>query len=505
MKKRAQSAQVPPIGGKRQAKQRFGPLLHKTAREVNNPCVEYALAGGIAVLFVVLYLLVKPVGREEFCEPLNEESFAEESRRFAALMPLPERGGKDLNAAKFARKVKKAAHKTLKEEDKEFFSRLYAPFCEKKEEIDYLLGLDYSALGNLPFVGTEPRTVKIAQFVLSHSKFLLAEDRIDTAMKAVTDKVTPTFEEILNFPIAVCFCLLRKLAAVADNLEKMIDIAARARRIAAHPARAEQSPDFHRLKNNVVFNRICAAELGYEGAKFDKSFGDLADEAVFYTDNVFVSLRVLQYLDFCQYYKPLNILAKYDVLKNSKEKIVTNYFNALSRQSERENLDETAYALRLENYISKGIIPPLEVRARNVGKKRIAVCSEEDNIVSLARALTSDAAMQLSFGGGDGKSNKASKIRIKSEKPPKTETYTIKLGISERDRNLVLSPALPSCVEDVVVEFEYDGVRHRITFVKSVSKSLTVNGTAMFGVPSVRLGTIPLDIKVGFVPADSDK
>ena len=80
---------MPPIGGKRQAKQRFGPLLHKTAREVNNPCVEYALAGGIAVLFVVLYLLVKPVGREEFCEPLNEESFAEESKRFSALMPLP--------------------------------------------------------------------------------------------------------------------------------------------------------------------------------------------------------------------------------------------------------------------------------------------------------------------------------------------------------------------------------------------------------------------------------
>lgn len=475
---------------------------HKIPQKVNNRGVEYAVAGGVAVLFVVLYLLVKPVRRESFCEPLDEKQFAEGARRLAEIMPPPERGGKDVNAAKYARKVKKAANARLGDEDEKYFGRLYAPFCEHREEIESLCKTDFSHLADLPYTDGMPRTVKIADFVLSHSKYLLAEDRLDAALSAVTEKTTLTFDEMRAFPVAVRFCILKKLASAFDASEKMRDIAARARRIAAHPARAESSSDFRALKRNAVFNRVCAEKLGYEGATFAKTFGDLADETIFYTENCFLSLQLLTLFDFSQYYNPFKIIAKYEVLKKSDDKIITAFFNALSRQSERENLDETAYALRLENYIDKGFIPPLIVRTLGSGKRRISVVGEKDDIVTLARALTSDTAMQLAFGAGTTRGKSVEKLMIKSPKPPKTLRYTIAMGISERNGNLTVNPVFPSCVTGARLGFVYDGVHHGITFEKGETRTMTVNGTAMFGVPSVRLGSIPLDIKIGFTPVE---
>lgn len=475
---------------------------HKIPQKVNNRGVEYAVAGGVAVLFVVLYLLVKPVRRESFCEPLDENQFAAESRRLAEIMPPPERGGKDVGAAKYARKVKKAAKIALDDEDEKYFGRLYAPFREHGEEIESLCRTDFSRLADLPYTDGVPRTVKIADFVLTHSKYLLAEDRLDAALYAVTEKTTLTFEEMRAFPVAVRFCILKKLAATVEAAEKMRDIAARARRIAAHPARAASSSDFRALKRNAVFNRVCAEKLGYEGATFAKTFGNLADETVFYTENCFLSLRLLTLFDFSRYYNPLKIMAKYEVLKKSDEKTVTAFFNALSRQSERENLDETAYALRLENYTDKGFIPPLNVRMLGSGKRRISVVGENDDIVTLARALTSDTAMQLAFGAGTGKKKSMEKLLIKSPKPPKMLQYTVEMGISERDGNMTVKPSFPACVNGARIDFVHDGVRHSITFEKGETKAMTVNGTAMFGVPSVKLGSIPLDIKIGFTPVE---
>ena len=83
---------------------------------------------------------------------------------------------------------------------------------------------------------------------------------------------------------------------------------------------------------------------------------------------------------------------------------------------------------------------------------------------------------------------------------PQRLNFGVNFGISEKDGELSLAPSFPSCARRAEVEIERGGVVHKIIFSRETGRKLTVNSTALYGVPRIKLGGIPLTVVVGISP-----
>ena len=116
---------------------------------------------------------------------------------------------------------------------------------------------------------------------------------------------------------------------------------------------------------------------------------------------------------------------------------------------------------------------------------------------ALARALSSEEAMSLLFGGHKNVGSTLEKCKMYTNIPPKTEYFGVNFGISEKDSELCLAPSFPPCARRAEVEIERGGVIHKIIFSREAERKLTVNSTALYGIPRIKLGSIPLTVVVG--------
>ena len=457
--------------------------------------MEYAIAGGVTLIFVLIYIFTRPKKRERFSRALKEEEFSEAARELARSLPPPKDGGGDIAEGKDARAVKKALSLSGRQWADEGLARLFLILKDRKDDVKVLLKEDLSSLQDLPSVGGRPRAVILAETVLENSRYIFCEDRVDIATEAFNAARTLTFSETANMKKAFEHVLIRKLSFLCARLGEICRLKRFAERAAKHPRM--YSGKAKRLKS-VIFSRFAAGELGYDTGKFEERYLALTDELAFYLNNVFDALDNVAIFDFSAYYEPCGILARFDPYVSASPKARENFAEKLCALSTRENLDEYAYAVRLENFGEYGKLPPFAVKRLKVAGGTLVLAHFSDDLLLLARALSSPVMMEFLFGEGSGKKGKSIlKIaKIKSSFMPKRRAEEESCGIKIRGDTL-FPPILPREAERTECVIVHNGVRHLVRAERSLEPWVRVNGTLMTGVPAVTLGQIPLDVTFG--------
>lgn len=456
--------------------------------------MEYAIAGCVTALFIVIFLLTRPKEREEFSSVCDEEEFRHMAKSLAESLPAPSDGGQEVRPAPYKRKIKRALRRINESRDDAELKRIFLILADRKEDLKKLIKTDFSALESLPAVSGTARSVLIAEATLSHSRYIFCEDRAAMMFEAFNAARTLTFAEIDAMESAFRFVLYKKLAFLCERLTVIDDMRATALRVAKHPRLCSSSNEAKRLRSSVVFSRFCAGELGYDTEKFDEKYLFLTDELATCLNNVFDSLDNISIFDFSAFYEPCGILARYDTFASAAPECRAAFLNKLGELSNAENLDEYAYTLRLENYGERGKLPPFKVRRLPIGKGNAVVARFDGDLLMLARALSSPTLMQMLFGQSGGKSI-IKNTKIKSSYMPKTRTFSANFGISAEGDSLRVTPDFPEEIVSAECVLRHKGVRHKVRIERG-EPSLTVNGTLMKGVPAVKLGEIPLEIVV---------
>lgn len=320
--------------------------------------MEYAVAGGVTALFIILFLLTLPKEREEFSSVCDEKEFAELAAELARSLPAPTDGGKEIRFAPYKRKIKRALRRTDAEYNDTELKRLFLTLADRKEELQKLAKTDFSVLQSLPAVNGTPRVIIISEATLSHSRYIFCEDRTAKMLEAFNAARTLTFKEIDAMETAFRFALCKKLAFLCERITVTDDIRAAALRTAKHPGLRSRSAECKRLKGSVIFSKFCAGEMGYDTEKFDEKYIALTDELCSCLNNVLDSLDNISIFDFSAFYEPCGILARFDTFASAAPEARAAFMEKLGELSTTENLDEYAYSVRLENYGEYGKMHP---------------------------------------------------------------------------------------------------------------------------------------------------
>ena len=238
--------------------------------------------------------------------------------------------------------------------------------------------------------------------------------------------------------------------------------------------------------------------MGYDIAVFEKRYLAVTDGLAEMLGNVIDSLDNVEIFDFSAYYEPCGILSRYDAYLSASPEARSALCKKLGELSDAENLDEYAYAVRLENFGDYGRLPPLNVKRLAVGKGSLIAAYVKGDLLMPARAISSGVMMQMLFGEGNGDKKSRSIIKnakIKSSYLPKTGTPSLNFGIVVRGDKVFLSDTLPREIPSVQCTLLHSGTEHTVRIVRGGDEpTVTVNGTLMKGVPAVTLGDSPLDI-----------
>ena len=108
--------------------------------------MEYAIAGGVTLIFVLIYIFTRPKKRERFSRALKEEEFSEAAWELARSLPPPKDGGGDIAEGKDARAVKKALSLSGRQWADEGLARLFLILKDRKDDVKVLLKEDLSSL-----------------------------------------------------------------------------------------------------------------------------------------------------------------------------------------------------------------------------------------------------------------------------------------------------------------------------------------------------------------------
>ena len=106
--------------------------------------MEYAIAGGVTLIFILIYIFTRPKKRERFSRALKEEECAGAARELARSLPPPKDGGGDIAVGKDARAVKKALSLSGRQWADEGLARLFLILKDRKDDVKVLLKEDLS-------------------------------------------------------------------------------------------------------------------------------------------------------------------------------------------------------------------------------------------------------------------------------------------------------------------------------------------------------------------------
>lgn len=457
--------------------------------------MEYAICFSVTAIFVLLYFVLKPAPRESFSVTFDDRKFCECARKTALELPDPQENGKPTDTAIYARCISRAERKIDSTDGEEFFRRFALTLSDRKKDLDELKKKDFSALQNLPSVNGRPRVCVIAEKILAHSRYIFCADRAETMLNAVNAVRTLTFPEIMALEDAFTQVLFIKTGLLCRRATTLDRIRKSAKRIAGKPYTYKSDRDFVRLKNNVVFSKFCGEELGYTAEQSTANYDSICDDTLFTLANVLDSLDNVRLFDFSVFYEPLKIIATFETYVKCDFECKKGFLTALSRQSTRENLDETAYAVRLLNYSDYGKLPPVRAKRLNFGSKKAVFAGFDDDIVTLARALSSETYMSLIYGKSSKGKSTLENLKIKNSLLPKIRIVGTEFDFSVNEDKLKIHPRFPKDIERAEIVFHHKGVSHTV-IIEPGTEELTVNGTVFKGIPDVYLGDIPLTIKI---------
>lgn len=205
------------------------------------------------------------------------------------------------------------------------------------------------------------------------------------------------------------------------------------------------------------------------------------------------------YYDFSVHYSPLEIFDKFDSFANATETQKINFLTLFSKLSDKENLDEFMYAIRVEKYMTTSSAGHAKVWRHSLFNRKYCVISQRQNLSMLASALRSDIFMKIYFDNVKEvkKQNSISKIiDFENTFEPVYKFSTINFGLSVQNDVLRLSPHLPFNVVSADVEFKSKDTTHRVKILKGEEEKIYLGNTQIKGTRLIKLADKPLDITV---------
>ena len=426
--------------------------------------MEYAISAIVTALFLTIYILRQSRLSPVFCERAGED-FAREASEYVRAFKLPSKGSA-VSVAKFKAYIKYALWRLKRKR----YGDMFAKFIENSACLP--LKADFDKLNALPSVDGEPRIVKLARFCLTRSNC-----------------------EIEAAPLAFRFAALEitaylylKLVAVA----KCFDIAIR------YLKNGGRLPKRHKkLAKSTLFLSLCANIAHYKEDSFVLAYQNCMDNLEREYSSLINAVKMAESFDFVPYYTPLEIFDKYEAFSSAESGAKRAFLNLIGELSDKENLDEFLFAIRLDKYMKSASSGHMRIKRVGAFNSSLCLIRQKKDIAMLGAALSSHFYMKLYFEPEKRgiKRKSISKIaEYENSFEPIYKFKTINLGISTKNGRLKLSPKLPPNVLRADVDFAHLGVKHKLTISRGEEKSLFVNGTKLEGTDEIRLSSEPLKI-----------
>ena len=454
----------------------------------------YAITIVTVAVFFVVYLLTREKPRDKHAKILGEKDYNSACKEFVRHMPLPKECG-SVNDKFYKRHIKFALF-TLKNKK---YKGIFDDFLENKELLQPLLKAEYSCLADLASVESEPRCVKIARFCLESSDYIFIADRVKTIFDEQNKFRTITFGEILHMKEAFLYTLLEKAYFVFNDLKTLTKVMKIAKKYVNDDGNLLFDKKYKSYAKSKLFLSLCAISAGYSGESHKKSFVDTVDDIYAKYVRLLDSLQSVLYYDFSVHYSPLEIFDKFDSFANATETQKINFLTLFSKLSDKENLDEFMYAIRVEKYMTTSSAGHAKVWRHSLFDRKYCVISQRQNLSMLASALRSDIFMKIYFDNVKEvkKQNSISKIiDFENTFEPIYKFSTINFGLSVQNDVLRLSPHLPFNVVSADVEFKSKDTTHRVKILKGEEEKIYLGNTQIKGTCLIKLADKPLDITV---------
>ena len=345
----------------------------------------------------------------------------------------------------------------------------------------------------MPSVDNKARATLIASFCLSSDRFVFDGGRVQAAVERHNEFRTLTFIEIMSMKQAFLYVLLEKLYFIYEDLHTIAKVMKIASKYVGDEGLSATNKKFSKYSKSKLFLSLCAIEANYSVSTGLNDIVTVIDKLYSTYVNVLTSIAGVLNYDFSKLYSPLEILDKFPIFSNAKEKCKINFLSLLSKLSDKENLDEFMYAIRLEKYVDTASSGHARVKRMAVLGKFFATFSQSEDTSLLGAALRSDLLMNLYFG--DNKKSKSidsiSKIiDFENTFEPIYKFSPMNFGISTANGILHLSPHLPSGVNSADVTFCENGVNYDLHICRGEKREIYLNDTKIEGTSYIRLPKI---------------
>lgn len=454
--------------------------------------MEYAISIGIVAIFFCLFMFTRPKVSARYFDVFDDAEYEKQSEIMVRSLTLPKEGGKT-EAKKYSGKIKLVMLKIKRKKYSGFFDK----FTAREDDIKNFLKEDFSSLDELPSAGGEPRAVKLARFCLAHSGYNFDESRVKTLLEAHNRHKTLSFSEITEMRSAFIYVMLERLCYLylqLDTLAKIYDLSAK---YVYNPILLNEK--YKKLTKSKLFLSICALCAGYKMEYFANVHSEVTDRMNDEISAIFETVETIRAYDFSRYYTPLEILDKFEVFALAPIATKRNFLALIKEESDRENIDEFLYTVRLEKYMQSASAGHISVKRANILSYVICVVNHKRDITMLATALGSKHFMNLYFEEKlkpkriFGKSI-TKMLEYENTFEPIYKFHTVNFGISTAGGKLRVMPSLPRQIDRADVIFDVNGVKNTLHIERGEQKEMYLGDTLISGVEQIKLGDSPVDV-----------
>lgn len=453
----------------------------------------YAIVIAVMVVSLIVYLLMSKGDRETANELYSDEEYHIRCREFVSVFPLPKQGS-TINDKKFKRHIN-FTRWLLK------LKRYDGLFDEFSQKIPSL-NVDLSVLVDTPSVELnkvlQSRIIAIARFCLSSNAYKFSVNRVLDIVNAQNKKNTLTIAEILAMKEAFLYVYIEKLYYIFKRLHSLARVYTLAKKYCENQNIAIFDKKYKSYIKSPLFLSMCAEGMHFDNKKYTEKFRQTIDSIYNEYANVLNGMGEVLAYDFSRYYSPLEIYDKFDVFSQSNEMCKENFLKCAGRVSDRENIDEFLFAIRLEKYMSSASSGHIKVKRGAFFSKRIFVFSQKEDISMLATALSSPYFMNLIFNKMRKNNSKSiSKIcDFENTFEPIYKFQSLNFGISTLGGRLKVSPHLPSGILSADIAFEENGTVNSLKIERGKESAMYLGNTKLSGTTQIKLSSKPLSIKV---------
>ncbi len=454
----------------------------------------YAILVFVVALSLVLLIAFKPKIREEYALKIPDfNKFEADYSAFVKSLPLPKSETARLNETYYKSQIRRVLRRLASKRYRGIFDEI----LRYKPEIKQLLAKSFEALSPLPTTYGIPRIVKIVEFCVQSSQNPLDTERIAAAFNVQNAFRTLSYAEISAAKDAIRYVFLKRVAVVLQNMEILSKMKRIADKYKKDPASLSLDKNYRALKDNKLFLSFCADNANFDSAICNDTREEFLTKAKNELAKIFSACDTLDRVDFERFYAPMQIFSRYDAFLNASEIAKRNFLSLVQELSDRENIDEYLFAIRVDNYLKSANFGHIKILRTSLFGKRSATVLCGKDISTLGAGLSSDILMNLIFGGRNKQNDKQSTLnngKIENSFEKLIKYSNVNFGITTKNDRLKISPSLPTFIKKADLCISHKGTEHKVHIKRGEERALYLGQTKLTGTSNIVLSDKPLDV-----------